>query len=279
MIKNLTLVFIFLMVTTSMAIGQINTPAASPSAKFVQSVGLTQVTLEYSRPGVKGRAIFGDLVPYGKIWRTGANAATKISFSDDVTIEGAALKAGSYAILTKPGETSWDVHFYTHESSNFGSYVDKEPAAKVTVEPMQLPFSVENFFMTVADLTNNGGVLEIIWDNVLVPMELAVPTDEKVMADIEATLAGPSTGDYYAIGQYYHESGKSLDKALKYVQKATKVDSPRFWQVRREALILADLGRKAEAIEAAKLSLELAKQAGNDDYVRMNEKSLKEWSM
>ena len=279
MLKKLTFAYVLAICCASMAFGQIRTPAPSPAASFTQAVGLITVSGEYSRPGVKGRTIFGDLVPYDKVWRTGANAVSKLSFSGDLMVGGQDLKAGDYAILTKPGRTSWDIHFYSYESGNWGSYVSKDPALVVSATPQTLPFSVENFFITVADLKDDGGTLEIIWDNVLVPIELKVDTDSAVMANIDRVLNGPSAGDYYAAGQYLHGQGKDLEKALMYVQKATSGDSPRFWQVRREALILADLGRKAEAIAVAKKSLELAKTAGNDDYIRMNEKSIKEWSM
>lgn len=279
MLRNSSLILLFVAGLATMAMGQLRTPAPSPAAKYTQTVGLIDVTVEYSRPGVKGRTIFGDLVPYDKIWRTGANAATKITFSDDVTIEGQELEGGSYAILTKPSASSWAVHFYPYESGNFGTYVEKEPAVAVTVTPETLPLSVEDFTIGIGNLHNEGGDIQFIWANTYVPVKLGVNSDEKVMAQIDRMMAGPSTNDYYAMGQYMHDAGKDLNKALKFVQKATKGDSPRFWQVRREALILADLGRKAEALEAAKLSMQLAKEAGNDDYVRMNEKSIKEWSM
>jgi len=277
--KIATTVLVMLLAAATVS-GQIATPAPSPAAMFKQTVGLTEVTVEYSRPAVRERTIFGDLVPYGELWRTGANRATKITFSDDVTIEGEALSAGSYAILTTPGENSWGVHFHAYEGGNWGSYREKEAAVTATVTPVTIPgIKVENFFITVADLKSDGGTLEFVWDQLLVPVKIGVHTDKTVMANIENVLAGPSAGDYFAAGTYLHESGKDLNKALTYVQKATNVDNPRFWQVRREALILADLGRKAEAIAAAKKSLELATTAGNSDYVRLNEKSLKEWSM
>ncbi len=279
MLKNVSLIILMLVGTATIALSQIRTPAASPSATFTQTVGLTEVTVEYSRPGVKGRAIFGDLVPYGNIWRTGANSATKISFSQDVSIEGKELKAGSYAILTTPGKTTWDVSFYPYESGNWGSYVEQEPAVKATVASSELPIELENFTIMIHNLQSEGADLHLVWANCLVAVKIGVNSDAQVMADIERTLAGPSTNQYYTIGSYLHDSGKDLKEALKYVQKATKGDEPRFWQVRKEAVILADLGRKAEAITAASLSLKLAKEAGNDDYVRMNEKSIKEWSM
>lgn len=279
MFKNLSFVFLFVLGAGTIAFGQIETPAPSPSASFSQDVGLIEISGEYSRPGVKDRAIFGDLVPYDNLWRTGANAATKISFSGDVTVEGQSLKAGSYAVLTKPGMATWDVNFYAYESGSFGSYVEKEPTLSVTVTPVEIPVKIERFLITVADMHDNGAVLEFLWANTLVPVQIGVSTDAAVMASIDRVLSGPTAGDYYTAGSYLHNSGKDLEKALMYVQKATHGESPKFWQVRQESLILAKLGRKAEAIAAAKKSLELAKTAGNDDYVRMNEKSIKEWSM
>lgn len=281
MFKNFSFLLIALLGVMSVAEGQIRTPAASPSSKLIQTVGLTEITLEYSRPSVKGRKIFAadGIVPLGQVWRTGANAVSKITFSDDVTVEGTSLKAGSYAILTKPGSATWDVHFYTYETGNWGSYVDKEPAAIATVTSEGLPVNVETFTISLGELTNTSATLEFIWANTYVPVKIGVEVDSRVMADIERVMAGPSTNDYFNAGTYLHESGKDLNKALMYVQKATNVESPRYWQLRREALILADLNRKAEAMVAAKKSLALAKEAGNDDYVRMNEKSIKEWSM
>jgi len=260
---------------------QIKTPAASPGAEFKQSVGLTDITVKYSRPGVKGRTIFAEdgLVPYGKIWRTGANQATKITFSDDVTVEGTELAKGSYAILTVPGATSWDVMFYAFDKSGFGGYVEKTPDAKVTVTPQSLPFSVHNFFITIANLEDDGAVLEFIWDNVLVPVKVGVGTDATVMASIEKAMAGPSANDYYAAGIYLYNSGRDKMKALEYVQKATSQGEPRFWQKKWEAEILASLGKTKEAIETAKLSKELAMKAGNDDYVKMNNDNIAKWEM
>lgn len=279
MFKNFTCLFILLLGVVTMAEGQIRTPAPSPSASFTQTVGMTTVSAEYSRPSMNGRAIFGDLVPFDQVWRTGANQISKISFSEDVTIEGNALTKGAYGILTKPGKMSWDVHFYNYDGGNWSAYTEREPALVVTVTPVKLPMQVQSFMISVDELTANGATLEIIWSDVLVPIKLGVHTDEAVMASINKVMGGPTPSDYFNAGTYYHTSGKDLKKALEYVQMATIGDSPKFWQVRREALILADLGRKAEAITAAKKSIELAKAAGNDDYVRMNEKSLKAWSM
>jgi len=167
MIKKLTMAMLLVAAAATMAMGQIQTPQPSPSSTVMQTIGLTDVTVQYSRPAVKGRTIFGDLVPYDKVWRTGANSAVKISFSDDVTVEGKELTKGDYAILTKPGMKTWDVHFYTYESSSWGSYVEKEPQAVVTVPVILLPgdLKMENFTIHFDALHNNGGNMEFTRKN------------------------------------------------------------------------------------------------------------------
>ena len=273
-----TIALVALMTTTSTA--QIKTPAPSPGATLTQAIGLSDVTINYSRPSVKGRKVFAadGLVPFGKVWRTGANQATKISFGADVSVGGKDLKKGDYAVLTIPNATSWAVHFYPYETGNWGSYVDKTPAAIATAKVTSLPFSIESFSISIENITDDSGDLAFFWSNVAAEVPLKFEVEKNVMAAIDKTLAGPTAGDYYAAGNYLLSINKDLDKALMYVQKATKGDNPRFWQVRREALILAKLGKTKEAIKAATLSKDLAAKAGNDDYVRMNEKSIMEWA-
>lgn len=272
--------FLLLMAITYLSSAQITTPSASPGATFTQAVGLAEVKVEYSRPNAKGRQVFGanGLVPNDAFWRTGANSATKITFSSEVMVEGAKLNAGSYAILTKPGSSSWMVNFYPHEGTDWTAYQSKTPAASVKVNPMDLPFAIETFSIFIGDVTATGATLQIIWDTKLVPVSITVDTDTRVMASIERVMAGPSNNDYFTAGSYYHDAGKDLEKALMYVQKATK-SNPAFWQLRKESLILADLKRYPEAIETAKKSLALATEAKNNDYIKMNNDSIKEWSM
>ncbi len=272
-----TIALVAFFTTTSTA--QIKTPAPSPSATLTQAIGLSDVTIAYSRPSVKGRKIFATdgLVPFGKVWRTGANQATKISFGADVNVGGKDLKKGDYAILSIPNADAWAVHFYPYESGSWSSYVEKDPMAVVTAKAENLPFSIESFSISIEDITDDSGNLVFFWSNVAASVPLNFEVEKNVMAAIEKTLAGPTAGDYYAAGNYLLSIDKDLEKALTYVQKATKTDNPRFWQVRREALILGKLGRVKEAIAAAKLSKELAVKAGNDDYVRLNDESIAEW--
>lgn len=261
---------------------QIRTPAASPAATVKQTVGLVDVTVEYSRPGVKGRTIFGDLVPYDQPWRFGANTATKISFSDEVMVGGQSLKGGDYAVLAKPGRTSWNLMFYPYTTGNFGAYLEAgvEPAATVMTQPVSMgDIMVENFMIQFDQITNNSANMWVIWDKTAVPVSIKVETDKAVQASIDRVMAGPGSNDYFAAASYYLSEDKELDKALVWINKSIEMGNERYWVLRSKSLIQSKLGDKAGAIETAKKSLELAKEAGNPDYVKMNEESIKAWMM
>lgn len=277
--KLILLAFTF--VCTLSLEAQINTPAPSPFSKLEQKVGLTDVSVEYSRPSMRGRKIFGGLEEYGELWRTGANARTKITFSDDVKIAGQTLKAGSYSLYTKPGQQSWEIFFYTEADG--GGYPEKwdesKVAAKTTVEAYQLPVDIETFTITFDDLTSKSALLGLMWERTYVGVPIEFPTDEKVSKSIESVMAGsPKANDYYAAAVYYASEGKDIAQADKWMDKAMKMtDEPAFWQLRQQSLIKAKAGDKKAAIKAAKESLAKAKEAGNDDYIKMNTDSLKEW--
>lgn len=277
--KLLLILFVFAISTNVNA--QIETPAPSPFAKMEQKVGLTDVTLEYSRPNMRGRTIFGDLVPYDKVWRTGANARTKITFSDDVAVNGQTLKAGTYAIFTKPGKQSWEVYFYTDYNGGGTpqEWDDSKVAAKVTAEVYPMPMQIETFTMTFDDLTSSSATIGILWSDVYVGVKFDVPTDKAVSASIDKVMKGPSAGDYYAAAVYYLQEGKDINQAKTWIDKAIAMagDKAPFWQLRQQSLIYAKAGDKKGAIAAAKKSLAAAEAAGNDDYVKMNKDSLKEW--
>lgn len=260
---------------------QMQTPQPSPSSELEQMVGLTEVEVEYARPSMKGRTIFGDLVPYGQLWRTGANKNTTVSFSDDVKIGGKDVKAGEYAIFTKPGEAVWEVIFYT-DTENWGTprnWDASKVAATVKVEVMKMPMKVETFTITIDDLTNNGANLGILWEDVYVGVPFEVPTAEKAQKSIESTMAGPSARDLYSAASYYYEEGLDMEKAREWIDKAVAMDTKgeQYWVLRRQSLIHAKLGDKKAAIAAAKKSLAAAEAAGNQDYVKMNKDSLMEW--
>jgi hypothetical protein len=259
---------------------QIKTPAASPAQKLEQTVGLTDVTLEYSRPHKRDRDIFGELVPFDKLWRTGANKNSQITFSDDVEIGGATLKAGTYAIFTKPGATSWEVMFYT-DASNWGTpetWDANKAAVSVKAEVLTLPMTVDSFTMLFNDVKSDSADLVIMWDTTMVNVPIKFGTDKAVSASIEQVMSGPSAADYYSAAVFYLESGKDINKAKTWIDKAVEMrETPVYWIHRQQSLIYAKSGDKKGAISAAKTSRKLAKAAGNDDYVAMNTKSLNVW--
>ena len=264
------------------SLAQIETPQPSPFQKIEQKVGLSDVTLEYSRPSMKGRKIFGDLVPYDKVWRTGANQNTKITFSDDVMIGDTKLKAGSYAIYTKPGTQSWEVYFYT-DTNNWGNpqeWEESKVAVAVKTQPLPMPMSVETFTITFDDLKNDGATIGILWENTYVGVPFSVPADKMVTANIERVMGGPSSGDYYNAAVYYLTADKDINKAKMWIDKSIEMsEKPAFWYYRQKSLIYAKAGDKKGAIEAAQKSMQLAQEAGNSDYVALNKKSLAEWGV
>jgi hypothetical protein len=263
----------------SIAEAQIKTPQPSPLAKTEQVVGLTNVTIEYSRPAMRGRTIFGDLVPFNALWRTGANANSLITFSDNVTIDGKELKKGTYSIYTIPNKESWEIMFYT-DTNNWGNpqkWDDSKVALKTTAAVTQLPVTLESFSIMLNDLTDNSAVLGFGWENTYVAVTFEVPTDAIASQSIARVLAGPSKGDLYQAATYYHTSGKDLKQALEWMKTATEGDNPPFWYLRRMSLIQADMGDKSGAIATAKRSLEAAEKANNADYVKMNKESIAQW--
>ena len=273
------ILLVFAVTFCASANAQIKTPAPSPFQKIEQAVGLTNVTLEYSRPQMKGRKIFGGLVPYNKLWRTGANANTKITFSDDVEIGGKTIKAGEYAILTKPSANSWEVTFYTDTNGGTPQELDESKVA-VTVKSqvIPMPMDIDTFTMSFDDLTGDSVSLGILWERVYVGVPIKFGTDKAVSASIDQVMNGPSSRDYYSAAVFYLESGKDINKAKTWIDKAISTsDEPQFWVHRQKSLIYAKAGDKKGAVNAAKTSLKLAKEAGNDDYVAMNMKSLKVW--
>ena len=277
---NKVVLFLMAIVASISVEAQINTPAPSPSAKLMQTVGLTEVMIDYSRPNMRGREVYGNLVPFDKLWRTGANAYTKITFDTDVTIGGKEVKAGTYSIFTKPGVSTWDVFFYTDivGGGTPSKWEESKVVAQVNVPVYKMEMPVETFTITVDDVISNGASIGIIWANTYVAVPFTVPTDATVMKSIDKALNGPTADDYYAAAVYYSSEGKDINKAKEWMNKAMSMtEKPAFWQLRQQSLILAKAGDKKGAIEAAKKSLAGAIEAGNDDYIKMNNDSLKEW--
>ena len=260
---------------------QVKTPQSSPKATIQQSVGLTDVEIEYSRPSARGRAVFGNLIPLGKVWRTGANENTTISFSDDVVIDGKTLKKGKYSLYTVPKIESWEIIFYktTDNWGNPEEWKEENVALRATVKPETLNKSVDTFTIGISGLDNNFAFLEISWENSYVALKFEVPTQKKATANIERALSGPASADYFAAAQFLFQSNGDNVKALEYINKSLELAKDRpFWYNRLKSLIQAKLGDKKGAIESAKASLAAAELAKNQDYVKMNKDSIAEWS-
>ena len=260
---------------------KISTPQPSPLGKISQRVGLTDIDIAYSRPGVKGRTIFGELVAFGKIWRTGANSNTKITFSSDVMIDGQTLKAGSYGLYSIPNKDTWEIIFYSEADKNGvpRDWDDNKIAAKTTVKVGSMPMNIETFTIAFNDVTSTSTIIGLLWEKTYVGIKIEVPTDQMVSATIDAVMAAsPKAGDYYNAAIYYSQQDKDLKKANEWMEKAmSMIEKPGFWQLRQQSLIYAKIGETEKAIATAKKSLEGAKAAKNEAYIKMNSESLKEW--
>ncbi|UII26298.1 DUF2911 domain-containing protein [Fulvivirga maritima] len=280
--KNLLLsAFVFLSAISAYA--QINIPQPSPTATLKQNVGLTEVEIIYSRPGVKDREIFGDLIPYGEVWRTGANASTKITFKEEVTLGGEAIPAGTYALYTIPGAKEWTVIIHKNTSLwGAGNYNEDEDLARFTVPATATKDFTETFTIDFSDFTSTTANINIKWEKTLVAIPLEVEVDSKVMAQIKEQILD-AQGEvnpqlYSGAATYYYESGKDLKQALTWIDEAIKANPKAFWLVHSKAKILAKQGKKKEAIATAKESMKMAKESPQGDfgYVKNNENLIAE---
>lgn len=273
-----------LLLTFMLGSAQIRTPQLSPKAVIEQAVGLTDVKIEYSRPSAKGRAVYGELVPFGRMWRTGANANTTVTFSTDVVIGGKTVPAGKYALFTQPKADSWDIILYT-DTNNWGlpeKWDDSKVAVKTSVKPEFLSRNVETLTIGMNNLDSDYGYLEIAWEKTMAAVKVELPTKQAALKSIETVMAGPSSGDLFAAAQYYYQSGSDLNKALTWmnsaIDKTPQGQDVPFYYLRQKALIQAKMGDKKGAVETAKQSLAAAEKANNADYVKMNKDSIQEWS-
>lgn len=271
-----------LLLITGISSAQISIPQASPISKVNQTVGLTEISVDYHRPSAKGRAVYGELVPYGKNWRTGANENTTITFSQDVIIDGKPLAQGTYALYTTPKADAWDIIFYK-DIHNWGlpeEWSDEKIALKTSAKPESLNRLVETFTISFNNVTTESTNLELSWEKTLVSIKIEVPTQKIVLKTIEDTMDGPSANEYYTCSQYYYQSNTDLNKALTWINQgiALSADKVPFWYYRLKSLIQFKLGDKKGAIESAKLSLAGATAEKNEDYIKQNKDSIELWS-
>jgi hypothetical protein len=250
----------------------IKTPAASPTQTIKQDFGIGTIELSYSRPGIKGRKIYTDLAPAGKVWRTGANQATTLTFSDEVSIGGTKVAAGKYGLLSIPDKTEWILILTKQlDVTNPAAYKQENDIVRVKAKPTSLATPIETFTMQFANVKPSSTDLQLMWDNVAVSLPITSDIDKKVMNQID-DIMNKDNRPYYQAGLYYLESGKDVKQALTWLDKAVQQQPEAFWIHHQRANALAKLGRKDEAKQSAQKSMELAKKQNNADYVSLNEK-------
>jgi Protein of unknown function (DUF2911)/Tetratricopeptide repeat len=253
----------------------LRTPAPSSTQSIKQEFGLSNVEISYSRPGVKGRNIFGNLVPFGKVWRTGANNATTITFGDDVNIGGTKVAAGKYGLLTIPDQNQWTIIITKQlDVTSPAAYKQDQDVVRLTAKPEDLPFSLETFTIFFNDVKATSMNIELVWDKTAVAFPITTEIDSKIMAQIDNVMVADNR-PYYNAAMYYVENGKDQNKALDWFNKAVEQNPKAYWAYYQRASLLAKMGKKQEAIASANKSIEAAKEAKNDDYVKLNEDLLK----
>lgn len=260
---------------------QVKMPDLSPRTTVNQKVGLTNFELEYSRPSVRDRKVFGDVLSFGDMWRTGANKNSMITFDTDITFAEMDIKAGTYSIFTTINDENWIVYLYT-DTENWGipqEWDEEKVVVKTKINSKNDAHKKETFSITFENITTESCDLVFAWDTRRVSVPINVPSKEIALASIEETMNGPSDRDYYAAASFYLEEKMNLEEALGYIIKAIEMRGEEaFWYTRKQALIEYELGDKEAAIISAKKSLEAAKKAEYDSYIKMNEASIKEWS-
>jgi hypothetical protein len=255
---------------------KIDFPQASPSASVKEKVGVTTISVDYSRPSMRERKIFGGLVPYGDVWRTGANAATKVTFSTDVKLGGAAVPAGSYALFTIPGEAEWTVILSKVVEGQWGSYAydKKDDLARIKAKSTSLSEPLETMNISIQDMHAGKANFVIAWEKTKVAVELDTEVVAKVKPQIEAAMAGSGEKPYFAAAMFYYENDVDMAKAKEWIEAAAKAQPDAVWIVYREGLILKKAGDKEGAMAAAKKARELASKADGElkaEYTRLSE--------
>jgi hypothetical protein len=251
---------------------RVNFPAPSPACTLKQRVGLTDIEIVYSRPSAKGRTIFGGLVAYGEVWRTGANQATKITFSTPVKLNGAEIPAGTYALFTIPGEQEWTVIIHKNTGANTGNYSPTNDLARLKAAPVKLAAPVETFTIEVDDLRDESATLNLIWEKTRVPVKLELELTKTLVPQIEAAMAATEgQKPYFQAAMFYYDHDLDLQQARKWIDAAVAANEA-YYIVHLQAKILAKLGEKEGAVAAAKRSTELAVKAEGpkSGFVKLN---------
>jgi len=277
--KQLFLSVLFIAATFGgFAQGQLKLPSLSPNAKISQDFSLSTLEISYSRPSMRGRKIFGDLLPFGKPWRTGANAPTKLKTGEDLEIAGQKIKAGEYTLYTVPGKESWEVILTTAPGSMGADGYPKEfDVARFRIKPEMMEDECQTFTINVTDLTFNTCKIELIWERTIISIPVTAKNHDQVEKNIDNALNHPPSKPYFQAANYYYESDKNLDLASRYVDSALMTEPKAYYMWYLKARIERKLGNKENAIAAAKKSIEVAKgTAMEGEYTRNNEKLINE---
>ena len=257
---------------------QLQMPQASPSARLTQKVGLTDVVVDYSRPSTKGRKIFGELVPFGEVWRTGANGATIISFSTEVIVGGKKVPAGAYALYSIPGKSSWTM-ILSKNTKLWGAigYNPQEDLIRFEATPSKTSRMYDSFEISFNNLTDSNADLSLKWEQTRVDFSIQTEVDPIVMADIKKQVIDTQSTNpalLYQAASYYFNSNKDLNQAYTWIQQSTDND-PKYWTMHLRAKIELALGKKTEALVSATKSKTMAQEAKNMDYVGLNDRLIK----
>jgi hypothetical protein len=275
---QLTVLGLGLFLASHLQAQTLKTPAPSPLQTIKQNFGLGEIGVEYSRPSAKGRVIIGDVVPYGSIWRTGANSATKITLGEDTKIEGNPIAAGTYALYTMPGKDAWDLMFYKDLTlgGDVGEYKKENEVLRVSVKPTALTQKVETFTINIADVTATTCNVELLWEQTRVAFKVTTEIDAKVMKSIETAMAPADKRPYYSAASYYYENNKDMKQALEWIEKAVDQNPKAYWVHHLKAKIQLKLKDAKGAIETAEKSKALALEDKDDAYVKNNDKLIAE---
>ena len=274
--KQLLLIFLAFLTLTTTKAQSLRIPQPSPAQTIKQDFGLGSIEISYSRPSAKGRTVYGDLVPYGDIWRTGANSATTISFSDEVSINGVKIPAGKYGLLTIPGEKEWTLIISKQTNvTSPADYKQDQDLVRVVVQPAVSATPTETFTIQIANIKNTSCDVQLIWEKTIVALVVTTEIDTKVMKQIENTLVKDNR-PYFSGAFYYSENNKDLNQAISWYDKAIEQNPKGYWIYYQKARTLLKMGRKQEALIMSQKSMELAREEKDDTYVRHNEKLQKE---
>lgn len=270
------ILFLFAFAASNLTFAQtLTTPQPSTTQTIKQNFGLSSIELSYSRPNAKGRTVIGDLVPFGKVWRTGANQATTLNFGDDVTIGGKKITAGKYGLLSIPDKENWVLIITKQlDVTSPAAYKEESDVVRVNVKPVILKDKIETFTIQFANVKANSCDVNLQWENTSITLPVSTEVDSKVMSQINGIMTKDNL-PYYSAAMYYMDNGKDLNQALSWFNKATDQNPDAFYMFYQKANCLAKLGKKQDAIATATKSRELSIAAKNADYIKLNEDLLK----